>query len=82
MIRVKLFAMLRELAGVGEMEMPRPMPATVGGVSEALAMACPAVRETFSRRTVLAVLNGRYAGLDEAVQEGDEVAFLPPVSGG
>lgn len=75
---VRLFASARDAAGTARDTLPG---ATVG---EVLAAARSRYGEPFS--TVLAGsrvwLNGEAAGEDEPVQERDEIAVLPPVSGG
>jgi molybdopterin synthase sulfur carrier subunit len=79
MIRVRLFAGLREQAGWGERTMPIPVgcpaptPADLWrqlGLGEALP---PQVR---------VAVNQGFAPADQALGPGDEVAFLPPISGG
>jgi molybdopterin synthase catalytic subunit len=74
-VRVRLFAMLRERAGRDELELDLPEGAHV---SDALA-ALGDLTEGF--RCVLAV-NRVYAPDDQVLHEGDEVALIPPVSGG
>ena len=56
------------------------MGATLGDVFEAYAQRFPAL-QGMSQSIVLA-LNQTFAAASDAVHEGDEVAFLPPVSGG
>ncbi|MCU0313729.1 MAG: molybdenum cofactor biosynthesis protein MoaE [Solirubrobacteraceae bacterium] len=74
-VRVRLFAMLRERAGRDELELDLPDGARV---SDALAELGD-LTEGFS--CVLAV-NRVYAPDDQVLHEGDEVALIPPVSGG
>ncbi len=75
---LRLFAQAREVAGTGKAEMPG---STVDAV---LTAATDAYGEAFS--VILAGskvwLNGEPAERDAAVTDGDEVAVLPPVSGG
>jgi molybdopterin synthase catalytic subunit len=77
-IRVRLFASLRELAGAAE------VPAagkTVGEVADAVGKA---YGERFAKIAAVSsyVLNGDRASRETPVADGDEVAILPPVSGG
>ena len=79
-VRVRLFAIQRELAGTREVALELPPDATVEDawtavVAEhrALAPGRPSVR--FAR-------NGDYADASTRLDDGDEVAFIPPVSGG
>lgn len=78
MIRVRLFAVLRELAGAGEVEAAGRSPAEL---AEALGAR---YGDRFSSIVAVSsfVVNGERAERDTPVAEGDEVAILPPVSGG
>ncbi|HEY7738937.1 MAG TPA: molybdenum cofactor biosynthesis protein MoaE [Candidatus Limnocylindria bacterium] len=78
-IRVRCFATLRELsAGLTELELAEP--ATVAGAWAALADRYPALEP--HRSFAQPAQNGVAVGWEEPVSDGDEVAFLPPVSGG
>ena len=79
-VTVKLFARLRELAGTGELVRDVEAPATVQTVWKALTTEMPALVEY--ERTMSVAVNAEYAKMAAAVRDGDEVAFLPPVSGG
>ena len=79
-VTVRLFARLRDLAGSGELVRDVPAPATVQSVWQSLVSEMPTLRDY--ERTMSVAVNADYAKMTAAVQEGDEVAFLPPVSGG
>lgn len=79
-VNVKLFARLRELVGHGDLTLEVPPGATVADVWAALVAAHPSA-EAYARSMSSAV-NLTYARMATPVAEGDEVAFLPPVSGG
>ena len=79
-VRIRLFARLREIAGAPELEREIPEGATVEGAWNALAREFPALGE-FRGSTSCAV-NEEYGRFEDPVHDGDEVAFLPPVSGG
>lgn len=79
-VTVRLFARLRDLAGAGELVRDVPAPATVKSVWQTLVTEMPALQEY--ERTMSVAINADYAKMSAAVAEGDEVAFLPPVSGG
>lgn len=72
---VKLFAGLRERAGVGERLLELDAGTAVGEVWAALGLG----REP---EGLLYAVNREYAGPDTPLREGDEVALIPPVSGG
>jgi molybdopterin synthase catalytic subunit len=72
---VRLFAGLREAAGTGERELDLPGGARVEDAWRALALGdAPA--------GLLYAVNKAYAPADRELADGDEVAFVPPVSGG
>jgi molybdopterin converting factor subunit 1 len=79
-VTVRLFARLRDLAGSGELVRDVPAPATVRSVWQGLVNEMPALQEY--ERTMSVAVNADYAKMSATVAEGDEVAFLPPVSGG
>ncbi|MEP7082893.1 MAG: MoaD/ThiS family protein, partial [Chloroflexota bacterium] len=78
-VRVRCFASLRELA-VDRAELELDDGARVEDAWNALAARHPALwpHRPFTR----AARNGAYADWDAPIADGDEVAFLPPVSGG
>jgi MoaE-MoaD fusion protein len=78
-VSVRLFAGLRERAGTDRLEVELPDGARVADVLA--AMAGTAVGELRPRECVVAV-NREYAEADAPVQAGDEIALVPPVSGG
>jgi MoaD family protein len=77
-VRVRLFAALRELAGASDVE---ASGATVGDVVTALSER---YGERFAKvaRAGSVVVDGERVPTDRALADGDEVALLPPVSGG
>jgi molybdopterin converting factor subunit 1 len=79
-IRVRLFASLRDAAGRPEALLELPAGATAEAAWLALVAGHPALAP---RRASLAVaVNRAYAGFETVLQDDDEVAFIPPVSGG
>ena len=80
LVKIRLFARLRELAGAAELERTLAEPATVRDAWDALVREWPALAPYGD--TVSCAVNEEYARLAAALADGDEVAFLPPVSGG
>jgi molybdopterin synthase catalytic subunit/molybdopterin converting factor small subunit len=78
-VTVRTFAILRELS-TDRASLELAESATVADAWAALEAAHPGLAP--HRDFVRAARNGAYAAWDEAVADGDEVAFLPPVSGG
>jgi molybdopterin synthase catalytic subunit len=74
-VRVRLFAGLRERAGTGAVEVDVAEGATVGDVWPLLALGDEPGGLLYAR-------NREYVERSEAVHPGDEIAFIPPVSGG
>ena len=74
-VRVRLFAALRERAGSDEVELERPEDAVVADALERLGSL------TGDLHAVMAV-NREYARAQTALHPGDELALIPPVSGG
>ena len=79
-VTVRLFARLKDLAGSGELVRDVTAPATVQTVWIGLVHDVPALSEYEKAMSV--AVNAEYARMGAAVSDGDEVAFLPPVSGG
>ena len=80
LITVRLFARLREIAGTPEVAIEVPDGATAGDAWQALTARH---RELGAYETVIScAVNEEYARLATELHDGDEVAFLPPVSGG
>src|SRR5947207_3930766 len=72
-VKVRLFAGLRERAGVAERELE--------GVSR-VSEVWPALELGEEPEGLLYAVNRRYAERDHELTDGDEVALIPPVSGG
>jgi len=79
-VKVRLFAALRESAGRSDVALELPEGATAEDAFRSLAAQHP---DLGGRRPHLsAAVNRRYASFDARLAEGDEVVFIPPVSGG
>jgi molybdopterin converting factor subunit 1 len=79
-VTVRLFARLRDIAGADELTREVGPGTTIGAVWKELAGEFPELGRY--ERSISAALNADYAKMDAAVRDGDEVAFMPPVSGG
>ncbi|MSP13753.1 MAG: MoaD/ThiS family protein [Chloroflexi bacterium] len=79
-IKVRLFASFREATGQSELSLEVAGPATVADVWSNLRQEYPRLGRLSYKPT--AAINMEYARFDSALREDDEVAFLPPVSGG
>ncbi len=79
-IRVRLFAMQRELAGTRELNLALPAGATVEAAWASLVERVPALAP--GRASVRFARNGDYVDAGDTLADGDELACIPPVSGG
>jgi molybdopterin synthase catalytic subunit len=78
-VLVRLFASYREAAGRGHFELELPPGAKVRDAIQRILAEHPLIAEG---RQVVIARNREYADLDTPLQDGDEVALIPPVSGG
>jgi MoaE-MoaD fusion protein len=74
-VTVRLFAMLRERAGSGEITLDLPDGASVGDALERLGSLADGL-------PLVMAVNREYAPADHVLGAGDELALIPPVSGG
>jgi molybdopterin converting factor subunit 1 len=79
-VKVLFFGRVRELAGRGEQAEDLPEGATLADLFERYTQRFPAL--TGFRASLVASRNQEFAAWDTKLAEGDEIAFLPPVSGG
>jgi sulfur-carrier protein len=79
-VTVRLFARLRDIAGAAELAREVGPDATIRSVWAQLADEFPDFRNY--ERSISSAVNADYARMDDQVRDGDEIAFLPPVSGG
>jgi molybdopterin synthase catalytic subunit len=72
--------MLRDIAGRSEDDLELPHPQSLGRVFDAYADRFPRMREVAA--SIVLACNQQFSGRETIVHDGDEIAFLPPVSGG
>jgi MoaD family protein len=77
-MRVRLFASLREIAGTSQLEADAPDVGTL--LDDLRRRLGPEFSRVLSAGAV--VVNGEASGRDRTLVPSDEVALLPPVSGG
>lgn len=81
-VRIRLFASYREAAGVSLVRMDLDAGATVGDAIAALGRRYPAIAPAGGDAALVAARNREYVAKDTVLADGDEVALIPPVSGG
>jgi sulfur-carrier protein len=79
-VTVRLFGRLHDLVGASVLEREIEAPATAAEVWQMLAAEAPAVAPY--AQSVSVAVNADFARMTTRLEAGDEVAFLPPVSGG
>jgi molybdopterin synthase sulfur carrier subunit len=81
MAKVLMLGRLRDVAGWRERTLDAP-PATLSALRALLSAEDPALGEALSGKGVQAAVNKALVRADAALAVGDEIAFLPPMSGG
>jgi molybdopterin converting factor subunit 1 len=79
-VRVLLFAVLRDVAGVREIELDAPARANAAMVGRLIVERFPQLAGYMPR--IAFAVNQNYVQGEAELHEGDEVALIPPVSGG
>jgi molybdopterin converting factor subunit 1 len=80
-VEVRLFAMLRERAGTNTVAVEVPDGATVGDAVAAVGLQHD-LGDLIAAMPVVMAVNREYASDGDMLSEGDELALIPPVSGG
>ena len=81
MIEIRYFASFRESLGLGSERLEWPVPLPVSALLQQLLGRGEPWTWVLDARVMVAI-NQELAGLDARIQDGDEVAFFPPVTGG
>jgi molybdopterin converting factor subunit 1 len=79
-LKVKFFASYKEALGLDELELELDKDSDVNALLEILRKDYPKLGNLLE--TLVVSVNLEYAGFETKLKEGDEVALLPPVSGG
>lgn len=79
-VTVRFYARLRDLTGSRQHACEVPDGGTVRDVWRACVQAYPAIAVLDG--SVSCAVNDDFSAMDAPINDGDEVAFLPPVSGG
>lgn len=82
MIKVLFFAKLRETLGCGELMLEAGSADTSETLRQRLIADNPAWQEALSDEQLLVAVNQNLCTEEQPVNDGDELAFFPPVTGG
>jgi molybdopterin converting factor subunit 1 len=79
-VTLKFFAILRERLGASSLELELPEGDTVAAAIEKIAAINPQIASMLNRSAF--AVSRAYSGRDTILQDKDELAIIPPVSGG
>lgn len=82
MITLKYFASLKSIAEKEEDQLDIENPITLDQLSDIISKTTPKMGEMIREKKVLISVNEEMASVETIIHDGDEVAFLPPFSGG
>ena len=82
MITLKYFASLKSIAEKEEDRLDIENPITLDQLNDIISKTAPKMGEMIREKKVLISVNQEMASVDTIIHDGDEVAFLPPFSGG
>ena len=82
MITVKYFASLRSVAGKEEEQFNMGSETTLEKLSEAISKTAPKLGEMIRGNKIIVSVNMDVVQLGAVIKDGDEIALLPPFSGG
>ena len=83
MIKVLFFARVRDQVGCNELEVELPdTVSNVGAFTDLLKSRSQACRDALSNPNILVAVNQEMASSQTTVEDGDEIAYFPPVTGG
>jgi molybdopterin converting factor subunit 1 len=82
MITLKYFASLRDIAEKEEDSLDIENPITIDQLSDIISKTMPKMGAIIREKKVMISVNEEMASADTIIHDGDEVAFLPPFSGG
>lgn len=78
-VKIKAFGISREIIGSKILELELPEGYTIAALKQELFQKYPSFNDL---KSLYVAINNEYAGEETLVKEGDEIALIPPVSGG
>jgi molybdopterin synthase catalytic subunit len=79
-VHVRLFAGLHDLVGKRDLVLDMPAGSTIGQLRDRLGIEYPAVQPMLS--TLVCAVDEEYVPSEHVLRDGDDVALIPPISGG
>lgn len=81
-IKIRFFAMLKTKVGKEEAHLTVPEHISFDKLRDMLKKEFPALAEFIDRKSIMISVNQEFADKNTIIKDGDEVALLPPFSGG
>ncbi len=82
-VRVRFFSILKDIVGSESLELELPDGSRLRDLLSKIYELYPNVEKIGGEDVgVIALVNGNYGKLDDTLRDGDEVALIPPASGG
>ena len=82
MVKIRLFARLKDLAGRPEFNLALSRPIPLKGLWDQLQPEIPRIMDWVKKKRVLVAVNQEMATEETVIHDGDEVGLMPPFSGG
>lgn len=82
MVTIKFFAVFKSKLGREEIQLNLAEPMALGRVIDKIKAEQPEVAKILAEINPMIAVNQEFANLETLVKDGDEIAFIPPVSGG
>jgi molybdopterin converting factor subunit 1 len=79
-VQLRLFAIFRETVGMDSLALELPAGSTVAALRQELSQRWPNLQSLLESSAI--AINQEYASDQNILSHGDEVALIPPVSGG
>lgn len=82
MVKIRFFAMLKNKVGQEEVKLDVPENISLETFKQILKKEFPAITEFLDKKSIMISVNQEFATNNTMIKDGDEVALLPPFSGG
>ena len=81
-ITIRFFAHLKDIAGVALLSLPLEQDCSLAHIIAQLEETMPSLKTEISGVSIQIAVNQEFMGREAIIHSGDEIAFLPPFSGG
>lgn len=81
-MKILLFGVARDITGKAELELPREKAVSFGKVKDLKTFLMEEYPELKKLSSIAIAVNNEYSSDDKGIEQEDEIALIPPVSGG